>query len=154
MGWVLSIFALGYALFQVPSGIAGDKYGPRKVLTVVVTLWSIFTAFTGLAWSYTSMLVVRFLFGAGEAGAFPNMARAIYSWIPVKERGITQGINFSGSRIGSAFALPLVAWLITAIGWRMSFYVLGGIGVLWSLAWYWFFRDNPEDHPGISKAEK
>ena len=154
MGWVLSIFALGYALFQVPSGIAGDKYGPRKVLTAVVTLWSIFTAFTGLAWNYASMLIVRFLFGAGEAGAFPNMARTIFSWMPVKERGITQGINFSGSRIGSAFALPVVAWMITEIGWRNSFYILGAIGMLWSAAWYAFFRDNPEDHPNISDAEK
>jgi ACS family glucarate transporter-like MFS transporter len=154
MGWVLSIFALGYALFQVPSGIAGDKFGPRKVLTAVVTLWSIFTAFTGIAWNYSSMLIVRFLFGAGEAGAFPNMARTIYSWMPVKERGITQGINFSGSRIGSAFALPVVAWMITEIGWRTSFYILGGIGMLWSAAWYAFFRDNPEDHPNISEAEK
>lgn len=154
MGWVLSIFALGYALFQVPSGIAGDKFGPRRVLTVVVTLWSIFTAFTGLAWNYASMLIVRFLFGAGEAGAFPNMARTIYSWMPVKERGITQGINFSGSRIGSAFALPLVAWMITAIGWRTSFYILGAIGILWSVAWYWFFRDDPEDHPAMSDDEK
>jgi MFS transporter, ACS family, glucarate transporter len=154
MGWVLSIFALGYALFQVPSGMAGDKFGPRKVLTAVVALWSIFTAFTGLAWSYTSMLVVRFIFGAGEAGAFPNMARTIYSWMPVTERGITQGINFSGSRIGSAFALPLVAYMITSIGWRISFFILGMIGILWSVAWYLFFRDNPEDHPHISESEK
>ncbi len=118
MGWVLSAFALGYALFQVPGGAMGDKYGVRKVMTSIMVVWSIFTALTGAAWSYSSMLICRFIFGAGEAGAFPNISRAAYSWVPLKERGIFQGINFSGSRLGAAFALPLVAFLIDAWGWR------------------------------------
>lgn len=154
MGWVLSAFALGYALFQVPSGMLADRLGPRTVLTAIVSIWSAFTAFTGMAWNYVSLLLVRFLFGAGEAGAFPSMSRVTYSWIPIRERGIVIGLNFSGSRLGAAFALPFVAWLITAFGWRNAFFILGGIGIGWSLLWWFGFRDLPEDHPRLSEAEK
>lgn len=154
MGWVLAAFSLGYAFFQTPSGIMADRYGPRKVLTVIVILWSAFTALTGAAWNFISLLIVRFLFGAGEAGAFPGMSRAIYSWIPLKERGMVTGINFSGSRLGAAFAVPVVAWLITDFGWRSTFIVLGVIGVVWALCWFLFFRDNPEELKSISIEEK
>src|SRR5680860_562624 len=133
MGWVLAAFSMGYAFFQIPSGIFADRFGPRKVLTAIVALWSTFTALTGLAWNFISLLVIRFLFGAGEAGAFPGMSRAVYSWIPLKERGVVTGINFSGSRLGAAFALPAVAWLIDDYGWRAAFFVLGGIGIIWAL---------------------
>lgn len=153
MGWAMSIFALGYALFQTPAGLFADKYGPRKILAAVVALWSIFTALTGAAWNYITLLIVRFLFGAGEAGAFPGMARAIYSWIPLSERGIVNGINFSGGRIGAAFALPMVAWLMDLVGWRLTFVLLGAIGILWGIVWYLWFRDNPEDHKGMSASE-
>ena len=154
MGWVLSAFALGYALFQTPSGMFADKFGPRKVLSAIAALWSVFTALTGLAWNFVSMLVLRFFFGASEAGAFPGMSRAVFSWFPLKERGLVTGINFSGSRLGAAFALPAVAWLINAHGWRVSFVVLGVIGVLWAAVWYFWFVDDPKDHKGISAAEK
>lgn len=153
MGWVLSIFALGYALFQTPSGYLADKYGARKVLTVVVSIWSAFTALTGAVFNFFTLLIVRFLFGVGEAGAFPGMARAIFSWIPIKERGIVHGINFSGGRIGAAIALPIVAWLIDLTSWRASFVILGGIGILWALIWYWWFRDNPKDHSAVTQDE-
>ena len=154
MGWVLSAFALGYALFQVPGGALGDKYGVRRVMTTIMVLWSIFTSLTGAAWNYTSMLFFRFIFGAGEAGAFPNISRAAFSWVPTKERGSFQGINFSGSRLGAAFALPLVAYLIDAWGWRNIFYFFGVIGILFAILFYAFFRNKPEDHPGLSDAEK
>lgn len=154
MGWVLAAFSLGYALFQTPSGIMADRFGPRKVLATIVTIWSGFTALTGAAWNFMSILVVRFLFGAGEAGAFPGMSRAIYSWIPLKERGLVTGINFSGSRLGAAFALPAVAWLIDDYGWRTTFIILGVIGLIWALGWFILFRDNPEEHQSISKEEK
>ncbi|MEM9259795.1 MAG: MFS transporter, partial [Bacteroidota bacterium] len=153
MGWVLAIFALGYALFQAPSGYLADKYGPRKILAAVVSLWSVFTALTGVAFNFVSMLLVRFIFGVGEAGAFPSMARAIYSWIPLGERGIVNGINFSGGRIGAAIALPLVAFLIESFGWRLSFVILGVIGVFWALVWYWWFRDEPADQGSVSDQE-
>ncbi|GAB5471995.1 MAG: MFS transporter [Maribacter sp.] len=154
MGWVLAAFSLGYALFQTPAGMLSDKLGPRKVLSVIVTVWSAFTALTGAAWNFISLLVVRFLFGAGEAGAFPGMSRAIYSWIPLNERGLVTGVNFSGSRLGAAFALPFVAWMIGDFGWRPTFMILGGIGVVWAGAWYVFFRDKPEEHQGISEEER
>lgn len=154
MGWVLAAFSLGYALFQVPVGALGDKFGPRKILTLIISLWSAFTVLTGAAWNYLSMLFFRFAFGAGEAGAFPNISRAAYSWVPLVERGIFQGINFSGSRLGAAFALPLVAVLIEQIGWREMFYLWGIIGVVVALLFWVFFRNTPAEHPAISQAEK
>jgi len=153
MGWVLSIFALGYALFQVPSGLLADKYGPRKVLAGIVSIWSILTAMTGAVTNFVNLIVVRFAFGAGEAGAFPGMARATYSWIPLKERGTVTGLNFSGSRLGAAFALPFVAWLITDFGWRNAFLILGLIGVVWAVTWYLAFRDTPEEHPLATRQQ-
>lgn len=154
MGWVLSAFALGYALFQTPSGMLADRLGPRKILTTIVVLWSAFTALTGAVWNFISMLVVRFLFGASEAGAFPGMSRAVFSWFPLKERGLVTGINFSGSRLGAAFALPVVAWLIHATGWRATFVILGIVGFIWAVFWYFWFRNTPEEHKGISEKEK
>ena len=154
MGWIFSAFALGYALFQVPSGIFADKFGPRKVLTCIVAIWSAFTALTGLAINYISLITVRLLFGAGEAGAFPSMARVTYNWIPLKERGLITGINFSGSRLGAAFALPAVALMIDSLGWRNSFLLLGSIGVIWAVIWWFGFRDQPEEHPFINIAEQ
>ncbi|WP_299432222.1 MFS transporter [uncultured Maribacter sp.] len=154
MGWVLAAFSLGYAFFQTPSGIMVDRFGPRKILTIIVVLWSSFTAITGAAWNFISLLIIRFLFGAGEAGAFPGMSRAIYSWIPLKERGIVTGINFSGSRLGAAFAVPIVAWAITDFGWRNTFVILGVLGGVWAACWYMFFRDTPEELKNISDEEK
>lgn len=153
-GWVLSAFALGYALFQTPGGLLADRYGARLALTSVVGLWSVFTALTGLARGYVPLLLYRFLFGAGEAGAYPTCAKAFYNWLPVEERGLAQGINFSGARLGAAFALPAVAWLVDAAGWRVSFYLLGGIGILYAAAWWWWFRDLPEEHTSVSPAER
>ena len=153
-GWILSIFTLGYALAQTPSGIIADRAGPRKLLAGVVALWSLLTAVTATGFNFISMMVVRFLFGAAEAGAFPGMARATLSWFPTRERGLVTGINFSASRLGGALALPLMVWLIEAAGWRGAFVVLGGLGVGFALVWWWWFRDTPEEHAGISTAEK
>jgi ACS family glucarate transporter-like MFS transporter len=153
-GWVLSAFALGYALFQAPSGALADRFGPRRVLGAIVALWSVFTGLTGAVWNLASLLVVRFLFGAGEAGAYPACARAFYAWLPVAERGLAQGINFSGSRLGAAFALPAVAWLVSSFGWRLSFGVLGVVGLVWALGWVSWFRNTPEEHAGVSPSER
>jgi len=152
-GWVMSAFALGYALFQTPSGMLADRIGGRKILAGIVTIWSVFTGITALAWNYWSLLIIRFLFGAGEAGAFPGMARAVYSWIPMRERGLVKGLNFSGSRLGAAFALPLLATAVESLGWKQTFLVLMAIGCLWSVAWWLWFRDDPKDHPHISPEE-
>ena len=154
MGWVFAAFSLGYALFQTPSGLLADRLGPRRVLAGIVAVWSVFTGLTAAVTSFTAMLVVRFLFGAGEAGAFPGMARAMYSWIPMQERGLVQGINFSGSRIGAAVTLPLIASLITRLGWRPTFVILMVMGCLWSIVWLMFFRDDPEDAKWLKEDEK
>lgn len=153
MGWVLSIFSLGYALFQVPSGMLADKIGSRKALSLIVSIWSIFTAITGFAWNFVSLLLIRFLFGAGEAGAYPSINRTVFSWIPIKERGLITGINFSAGRLGAAFSLPILVWIIQAIGWQNSFYILGGIGLIWAVVWYLFFKDEPQDVKNISELE-
>ncbi len=154
MGWVLSAFALGYALLQTPSGIMADRLGPRKMLFFIVTLWSTLTAVTSFAWNYISMITIRFLFGAGEAGAFPGMSRVVYNWIPQKERGLVTGINFSGSRLGAAFALPVIAWMIQSYGWKETFIKLGILGIVWAVIWIIIFRDGPEEHPMLSQKEK
>lgn len=151
--WVLGAFSLGYALFQTPGGWVADKFGPRKLLTSVVVLWSLFTGLTGAAIGFVSLLLSRLAFGAGEAGAFPGMARAAFSWIPMQERGMVQGINFSGSRFGGAFALFVMPWLLDQLGWRSTFAFLMGIGFVWAIIWWLWFRDEPEQKPTISEAE-
>jgi MFS transporter, ACS family, glucarate transporter len=153
-GWIMAIFTLGYALFQTPSGKLADKFGPRMMIGSIVTIWSFLTALTGTAWNYVSMLLIRLFFGAGEAGAFPALSKVVFNWFPVKERGIVQGINFSGSRLGAAFALPLVAWMITAIGWRVSFLVFGAFGLLYALFWALLFRNKPEESSALGLLEK
>lgn len=153
-GMVLSSFALGYALFQTPSGWLADRFGPRRILTAIVIFWSLFTGLTATVISLPALLVTRFLFGAGEAGAFPGIARATYSWIPVQERGLLQGINFSGSRVGGAIALVAMPWLIQSCGWRGSFALLMAVGFVWAIAWFWWFRDDPTQHYGISPRER
>ncbi|MFC1794836.1 MFS transporter [Planctomycetota bacterium] len=153
LGLILGIFAVGYALFQVPSGWIADHLGARKALTIVVSVWSIFTALTGAARNALQMLVIRFMFGVGEAGAFPGATQAFFRWLPVKERGLAHGINFSGSRLGAAFSLFLMPWLISVIGWRWTFVVNGFIGIVWATVWLIWFRDNPKDNKKINKAE-
>lgn len=153
MGWVMSIFSLGYALFQVPSGMLADNIGSRKTLTLIVSVWSGFTAFTGLAWSFISLLLIRFLFGIGEAGAYPSINRTVFSWIPIKERGLVTGINFSAGRLGAAFSLPVLAWVIQEIGWQNSFFILGSIGFIWAVCWFQFFRNEPTEIKNISDTE-
>lgn len=152
-GLILGIFAVGYALFQVPSGWIADRLGPRKALTIVVSVWSMFTALTGAARNALQMLVLRFFFGVGEAGAFPGATQAFFRWLPVKERGIAHGINFSGSRLGAALSLFLMPWLIIKIGWRWTFVVNGLIGIIWATIWLIWFRDNPKDNRKINQAE-
>ncbi|MBV5349117.1 MFS transporter [bacterium] len=152
-GWIMAVFTLGYALFQTPAGKLADSLGARGVIAGIVTIWSALTAVTGFAWSYTSMLVIRFLFGAGEAGAFPALSKVVYNWFPISERGIIQGINFSGSRIGAAFAMPLVAWMLAEIGWRHTFLVFGAFGILYGVLWFLIFREKPEQGRLIGSDE-
>lgn len=151
--WVMAAFTLGYALMQTPSGKLADKKGARVVMSGIITIWSLLTALTGAAWNFISMIVIRLLFGAGEAGAFPTLSKVVYKWFPVKERGIIQGINFSGSRIGGAVAYPIVVALIALLGWRGSFFIFGAVGLVFALVWWLYYRNSPEESNLVSEGE-
>ena len=153
MSVVFSAFTLAYSLFEVPSGWLGDVKGPRRVLTRIVLWWSAFTMLTGAAQGLTSLVTIRFLFGAGEAGAFPNIARSFSRWFPVRERGRANGVMFLGSRIGGMLSAPIALLLVTRWGWRASFVVFGSLGIAWAVAWYAWYRDRPEDHPDVNAEE-
>ncbi len=152
-GLILSAFALSYALFEIPGGWMGDKWGPRKVLARIVLWWSFFTAATGWATSYLYLLIVRFLFGAGEAGAFPNITKAFSTWLPFPEKSRAQGIVWMSARWGGAFTPLLMAGLFQIIDWRVAFQLFGILGVLWVAVFFFWYRDNPKDHPSVNAAE-
>lgn len=139
-GWILSAFTISYGLFEIPTGLLGDRFGARRILTRVVLWWSLFTVLTGFAGGFASLFIVRFLFGAGEAGAYPNTAIAIRQWFPVIERGRAQALIWMASRIGGALAPFLVIPLQMQFGWRASFYVLGALGIVWVVVWLAWYR--------------
>jgi MFS transporter, ACS family, glucarate transporter len=153
MGWILSSFRWAYALFQIPGGWLGDKVGPRRALTLIVSWWSAFTALTALAWSAASMIAIRAIFGIGEAGAFPIATRSLSRWMLPGERGYAQGLTHAGSRLGAALTPPLVVLLIAAYGWRAPFVTFGFLGLLWAVLWFSYYRDTPEKHRHVNQAE-
>jgi sugar phosphate permease len=153
MGIIFSAFVWAYAIFQVPGGWLSDKLGARGVLGSIVTYWSIMTAATAGAFNAVSFIVLRFLFGVGEAGAFPGATRAMQLWYPQAERGFVQGITHSASRLGAAIAPPLVVLIISLWGWRAVFLICGAIGFFWSLWWVLTYRNLPEDHAMVNRAE-
>jgi MFS family permease len=152
-GWVLGVFAFSYAAFEIPSGALGDRIGPRKVLTRIVLWWSVFTSLTGLAGQFAVLLPVRFLFGAGEAGAYPNMAACIARWFPMSERSRAHGLVWMASRVGGALTPFLVIPIQMAYGWRAAFFCFGILGVIWAAVWHVWYRDSPLEKPGVTKAE-
>src|SRR3989441_12228939 len=131
MGLTVIAFAIAYAAFEVPSGWLGDMIGPRKVMTRIVVWWSVFTTLTGLVRNLSSLVAVRFLFGAGEAGAFPNTTKVISRWMPTVERGFAQGVVWMCARMGGALAPGLVVFMISRMGWRPTFWVFGAVGLVW-----------------------
>jgi MFS family permease len=151
--WVLSAFAWAYAVFEIPGGWLGDKIGPRKVLMRIVIWWSFFTAATGWAVGASSLILTRLLFGAGEAGAFPNMTRVFTTWLPVKERERAQAMLWLATRLTGALTPILVAGIFSLVGWRRTFEIFGVVGVLWAIVFFWWFRDNPAEHGSVNKAE-
>jgi len=162
MGWVFSSFLLGYALCQVPGGWAGDKYGPRDVLTVAILLWSIFTALTGLAPALPivrllgvvgSLMVVRFFVGVGEAANSPNGNKIVSSWMGTQHRGFGSSFTILGIGLGGAMTPPVIAWVMQRWGWRSSFYLSGFLGLFIALLWQWYVTDKPEEHAGVNEAE-
>ena len=153
MALVFSAFTLAYALFEIPTGYMGDRLGARRVLIRVVLWWSFFTAATGWVWSWLSLLAVRFLFGVGEAGCFPNIARAFSRWLPTNERVRAQGILWMFARWGGAIAPLLLAIMLQYVNWRRAFEMFAVLGVVWCFFWYRWFRDQPADHPKVNAAE-
>jgi len=152
-GWVVAAFAWAYAAFEIPTGSMGDRIGPRKVLTRIVIWWSVFTSLTGAVSNFFVLLGTRFLFGAGEAGAYPNSSASISRWFPAAERGRAHGLVWMASRIGGAISPLLVVPIQMQFGWRASFYIFGVLGIIWAVVWYWWFRDSPREKAGITEAE-
>src|SRR6266851_9361145 len=153
MSVVFSAFTLAYSLFEIPSGWLGDVKGPRRVLTRIVLWWSAFTIMTAVARGFQSLVAIRFLFGAGEAGAFPNVARSFSRWFPVRERGRANGVMFLGSRVGGMLSAPIALLIVSRWGWRTSFVVFGTLGVVWAAAWFAWYRDRPDEHPAVNPEE-
>jgi MFS family permease len=153
MGWAFSVFGWAYALFEIPGGWLGDRLGARRVLMRIVIWWSFFTAATGWAWNTASLLVMRTLFGAGEAGAFPNMTRIFTTWLPGRERERAQAILWLASRWGGALTPLLVAYVLQFMSWRRAFELFGVLGVVWAIVFYRWYRDDPSTHPSVNSAE-
>lgn len=153
MGLVFSAFTLAYALFEIPAGWLADRYGARITLSRVVVWWSFFTAITGTAWNLGSLLVLRFLFGTGEAGMFTGAAQAFGRWLPVAERGRAFGLALMTAAFGGALSQPAVVFLLGHVGWREAFVVFGAVGFVWAAGWWWWFRDDPATHPACNEAE-
>jgi len=151
--WILAAFTLSYALFEIPTGAWGDRFGPRRIASRIVLWWSVFTSLTGAVGGFWQLLLCRFLFGGGEAGAYPNATAAISRWFPVAERARATGIVWMASRIGGALSPFIVLTLAQLYGWRGTFMVFGVLGFAWVAVWYWWFRDTPQEKPGVTAKE-
>jgi len=153
MGRVFSAFALAYALAEIPSGWMGDTYGPRKVLMRIVVWWSFFTASVTVMWNGLALMINQLLFGAGEAGCFPNLTKMFTTWLPSRERVRAQGIMWMAARWGGAFTPILFALIFTVLPWRAAFLIFSCLGVIWAVFFFRWFRDDPKDHPAVNAAE-
>ena len=153
-GWVLAAFALAYALFEIPSGVLGDRIGPRAVFIRIVLFWSLFTGLTGLVSGLVGLIIIRFLFGMGESGTFPNCMIVMSRWFPRNELGRSLTWVGMGTQIGAAIAPIIIVPIASAYGWRMPFFVNAGIGVIWVLCCYRWFRNFPEEMRHIPEKEK
>jgi MFS family permease len=153
MSVIFSSFALAYGIFEIPSGHWGDRIGPRLVLTRIVAWWSTFTIAGGLAVGYGSMVAIRFLFGMGEAGAWPNAALAMSRWIPVSEQARAQGAFFAMAHFGGAITPFIVAGMLTMVNWRIVLVAFGAVGFCWVFAWHRWFRDDPATDPAVNAGE-
>ncbi len=153
VSFVLMSFTLAYGLFAMPAGWLGDKLGTRNVLAGLVVAWSVCTALTGLSIGLTTLLAARFLFGAAEAGAFPNTAKVVSRWFAPGERGRAQGALLAAAQIGAVVSPFLAAWMIQEAGWRWMFVAFALVGFAWAAGFWRWFRDNPASHPAVNAAE-
>src|SRR5438045_987723 len=153
MGYVFSAFSIAYVIFEIPTAAWADRRGTRRVLTRIVVWWSTLTMATAASMGYGTILAIRFLFGAGEAGAWPCVASTFSRWIPAKERGTVQGIFFAGAHLSGGLTPMLVIFLAARVGWRGVFVVFGLVGFVWAIAWRLWYRDDPAEHPQVNAAE-
>lgn len=154
MGIVLSAFFWSYALLQLPAGYLADRFGQKKTLGFAVVWWSLATAVTGMATGFKSLMGLRVALGVGEAAAYPSNAGISSKWFPRQERATVAAIFDSGSKFGGAIALPLIVYLIAAVGWKNTFCVIGSLGVIWGVVWLMMFRESPSVHPAVNEAER
>jgi len=153
LGFALSAFGYPYLLFQIFGGWIGDRVGPRRTLFACGVVWAAATMLTGLAGSLLALFLVRIVVGIGEGATFPVATRAMQTWTPSGRRGFAQGITHAFARFGNAVTPPIVAWLILNVGWRGSFVALGATSLVWVIAWVVYYRDNPDEHPSITREE-
>ena len=153
LGLALSAFGYPYLLFQIFGGWVGDRFGPRRTLFLCGLIWASATILTGLAGTFAALFAVRVLLGVGEGATFPVATRAMQDWTPAGRRGFAQGITHAFARFGNAVTPPIIAWLIALVTWRGSFVAVGVASLLWVIVWVWYFRDNPADHPSITREE-
>src|ERR1700723_19823 len=153
IGVVFSVFLWAYAIGQIPGGWLADRFGPRLVLLIIVPFWSLMTAMTAVAAGLTSLIGIRFVFGLAESGAFPTATRAMQLWFPKPKRGLVHGVTHSFSRFAVAIVPFIAVSIMVAFGWRWIFYIFGAAGLLWSLAFYFLYRNLPEEHPKVNRAE-
>ena len=157
MGWIFSAFVLGYAFFQAPGGWIADRVGPRAVLALGVVWWGVFTVLITLLPAGAGMILllvaIRFSLGIGEAVVYPASNCVVAAWIPSAERGIANGIIFSGVGLGSGITPPLITYIMLHYGWRSAFWVSAALGLAAGAAWYVIARDTPRDHPWVGKEE-
>jgi MFS transporter, ACS family, glucarate transporter len=153
MGYVFTAFQLAYALFEIPTAWWADRRGTRAVLSRIVLWWSFLTAATAAAFNYPALLAIRFLFGMGEAGAWPCVARTFSRWIPIRERGRVQGIFFAGAHMVGGLTPALVLWLLHFLSWRAIFVSFGTVGLVWVAVWHTWFRNDPSEHDAVNAAE-
>lgn len=152
-GWILGMFTLSYGAFEIPTGLLGDRIGAKKVLVRVVIWWSVFTFLTGLSTGFVMLLVVRFLFGMGEAGAYPNTSIVLSKWFPAVERGRAQAMIWGASRVGAALTPFVVIPIQSHFGWQTSFFVLAFLGIFWTVFWIFWHKEEPSQSKDISAAE-
>jgi MFS family permease len=153
MGLVFSAFALPYAFLQMPGGWLGDRFGARRTLAWLGGVWTAATVATGAAGGLVTLVASRLALGAGESAAFPTATAAMSRWLPAQLRGTGQGLVHAASRLGSAAAPLLVGAIIAASSWRVSFYVVGGLSLVWVVVWLAYFRDRPKDHKAVTSVE-
>ncbi|MEC4889285.1 MAG: MFS transporter [Nitrospira sp.] len=160
MGFVFSAFVIGYALFQIPGGWLGDRWGARLILTIALLWWSALTAWTAMApaspltgWLgiVGALALARFLLGVGEAVALPNFNRAVTDWLPAQERGLGIGIAIGGIGVGAAVTPPITAWIMVNYGWQTAFYLSSGLGIALAAVWWLLARDRPAEHPWVGQ---